>query len=80
MAKKRAEIIVASVGEQLGKAKEIHPSCSLDSARVFPRAYSSFAMNKVDSDGAVEQSSAVDVIEAGTINVRASVNMIYYLK
>ena len=78
-AKERASILAGAAGEQLGKAKNINPYCSLNSNYVQRQFYTNSFMAKSATDGAGEE-SAVESIEPGTINVRAGVNMTYYLK
>ena len=77
-AKNRAYTIAQAIGSDLSKPKSINPYCSVNSNQT-PRYYNTM-MAKISSDGAGAESAALDVIEAGTINIRASVNMTYYLK
>lgn len=80
MAQKRALTIANALGEQLGKAKEINPSCSLDSSRVMrSKVYANSFGAMTDSVNASEN-TVIDVIEPGSLNVRSSVNITYYLK
>lgn len=79
-AKERAQILAGAAGVSLDKPKSINPYCSLNSTYVSqPRLYSNSSMKAMDTAaGAVE--TVDEIIEPGTINTRASVNMIYYLK
>ena len=76
IAKTRAEYLANSAGTSLLKIKSINPYCSQNSTYVQPRMMSNALMK---SAGAMEDST-VESIEPGTINVRAGVNMTYYLK
>ncbi len=79
-AKARAELIAASANAQLDKPKSINPYCSLNANYVQPRYYS----NSLKAAGAMADTAmaenVVESIEPGSINVRAGVNMVYYLK
>lgn len=77
-AKSRAQILSQSAGTSLLKVKEINPYCSLNSTFVQPR----YLNASMKSMGAMADSSseAIEAIEPGTMNVRANVNMTYYLK
>ena len=78
MGKKRIQHLASAAGTSLDKAKSINPYCSLSSSHTQPRfnkVYSNAAM-----DSAAVESSSLETIEPGAINVRASVNMVYYLK
>ncbi len=80
MAKNRASIVATATGAALLKPKSINPYCSLNSNYVNRRVYAN-AMMKSSADGAMaEAQEAIETIEPGTINVRAGVNMTYYLK
>lgn len=76
-AKSRAQYLAGAAGVSLDKPRSINPYCSLNSTFVQPRYYNSSV--KVMADAAAPE-PALDVIEPGTINVRANVNMTYYLK
>lgn len=77
IAKNRAQYLSQTSGNQLLKVKSINPYCSLNN-NVVPRYYSNAMLSKAqDSSGGA---TTVDVIEPGTINIRAGVNMTYYLK
>ena len=76
--KNRVDYLAKSAGASLDKVKNINPYCSLSSSHsISPRTYK-MANATMDSAGAEE--SIMDTIEPGTINARASVNLIYYLK
>lgn len=79
MAKARAQHLSSAAGAELGKIKNINPYCSLNSSFVQPR-YLNTSMKSAGGvmDGA--EASMDESIEPGSINVRASVNMTYYLK
>lgn len=76
IAKNRAQIVAEASGSSLLKVKSINPYCNYNNPT--PRMYYNKAMLSSAADGAEE--SAPQVIEAGSINVSASVNMTYYLK
>ncbi len=79
-AKLRAQILAGAAGTTLDKPKSINPYCSLNSTHVQQaRFYANSSMKAMDGAGEAE-SLADEIIEPGTINTRASVNMIYYLK
>ena len=77
--KNRVQHLASAAGTTLDKVKSINPYCSLSSGHVqtkSSRAYmANAAMDSVASEGA-----SLETIEPGTINARASVNMVYYLK
>lgn len=78
MGKKRIQHLSIAAGTSLDKAKSINPYCSLSSSHTQPRLnklYSNTLADSVSMEGA-----NLETIEPGTINVKASVNMIYYLK
>lgn len=78
-AKSRAEYLAKAAGTSVDKVKNINPYCSLNGSYVQqPRYYSNASMKAESMDDAA--GTVMDVIEPGTINVRASVNMTYYLK
>ena len=76
-AKARAEIVAAAAGSSVLKVKSINPYCNTNSStpRVF---YNKMMLSSSDAMG--ESAPAPQVIEAGSINISASVNMTYYLK
>ncbi len=76
-AKARAEVVAAAAGSSILKVKSINPYCSANSSS--PRVYYNKMMLS-SSDAMGESASAPQVIEAGSINLSASVNMTYYLK
>ncbi len=75
-AKARAEIVAAAAGSSILKVKSINPYCNTNSSS--PRVY--YNKMSLGADSMMESSSAPQVIEAGSINISASVNMTYYLK
>lgn len=76
MAKKRAEHLAKASNLSLDKPKNINPYCSVSNNYTQPRYYANSTMKTADlSAGGVTES-----IETGSINVRAGVNMAYYLK
>ena len=77
IAKNRAQYLSQTSGNQLLKVKSINPYCSLNN-NVVPRYYSNAMLSKAQDSS--EGAKTVDVIEPGTINIRAGVNMTYYLK
>ena len=77
IAKNRAQYLSQTSGNQLLKVKSINPYCSLNN-NVVPRYYSNAMLSKAQDSS--EGATTVDVIEPGTINIRAGVNMTYYLK
>jgi len=79
IAKNRASVVATTAGVTLGKPKSINPYCNLNSNYIAPRMYANAMMKSAVSDGAMAQES-IETIEPGTINVRAGVNMTYYLK
>ena len=77
IAKNRAQYLSQTSGNQLLKVKSINPYCSLNNS-VAPRYYSNAMLSKAQDSS--EGATSVDVIEPGVINIRAGVNMTYYLK
>lgn len=77
-AKNRAEYLAAAAGTSVSKIKSINPYCSQNSTYVQPRLFANSMMKSAEADGV--DSGAIESIEPGTINVRAGVNMTYYLK
>lgn len=76
IAKNRAMKLSSALGEQLDKPKSINPYCSLSANN---RHYQTKAfMNSVATDGISEASTGA--IQVGDMNVRATVNLTYYLK
>ena len=78
MGKKRISHLSNAAGTSLDKAKSINPYCSLSASHTQPRFNKTYVNSASDSIGSEAQN--LETIEPGTINVRASVNMIYYLK
>lgn len=78
MGKNRVQLLANAAGITLDKVKSINPYCSLTSSNTQPR-YNKMVFNSADVDSASNE-SMLETIEAGSINVRASVNMVYYLK
>lgn len=78
IAKNRASQLSNAAGTQISRVKNINPYCSLNSNFVQPRYYQNSM--KMMSAGVSEDSAAIETIEPGTINIRAGVNMTYYLK
>ena len=76
-AKTRAEFLANAAGTSTSRIKSINPYCSQNSTYVQPRYLTNAMMKSVSMDSAGE---AVESIEPGSINVRAGVNMTYYLK
>lgn len=74
-AKARAQHVAQTLGHSLDKPKSINPHCSLNGNVVSAKRYATM----MNAQGATED-SITPVIEPGTINARASVNMTYYLK
>ena len=79
-AKNRAQIIAQAAGVQLDKPKSINPYCSLSNNFVQPRYLNSSAKASFGAMDMAAPESVVESIEPGSVNVRASVNMTYYLK
>ncbi len=77
IAKTRALYLAQSAGATIDKPKSINPYCSLNSSFVQPRYLNSSMKAEASMDSAA---GAIESIEPGTINVRAGVNMTYYLK
>ena len=75
-ARTRVEYLANAAGSGISKIKSINPYCSQNSSYVQPRYLTNSAMK---SAGASMEDSAIESIEPGTINVRAGVNMVYYL-
>ena len=77
-AKDRAKIIADSLEAQILKVKSVNPYCSLDSgySQIIHRNFK--AMNASDTN--TESKPVIESIEPGTVNVKTSVNLIYYLK
>ena len=79
IAKTRADIIAQSAGANIYKVKSINPYCSLNSTYV-TRSFQTNALMAKSTGSSDSIEEAIDTIEPGTINVRAGVNMVYYLK
>lgn len=77
-AKNRVQVLALAAGTSLNKVKSINPYCSLSSGLVQPRMMKLYSSNAAMDSASSEAS--IDTIEPGTINARASVNMVYYLK
>lgn len=77
-AKNRAEYLASAAGTSILRIKSINPYCSQNSTYIQPRLFANSAMKSAQS-GAMDE-GAVESIEPGAINVRAGVNMTYYLK
>ena len=77
--KNRIQYIANAAGTTIDKLKSINPYCSLSSSHVQSK---SFRVNSTNAmmDSVAQGSNSLDTIEAGTINARANVNMVYYLK
>ena len=75
-AKNRAMIVAQASDTQLLKVKNINPYCSINQNVQRPRFYNATMAKASASDEAV----ALETIEPGAINIRAGVNMSYYLK
>ncbi len=77
IAKNRANTLAESLGVQLGRVKSVNPYCSVTSNNPSPRFYTnSFTAKSSDAS----EGSVIDSIKPGTLNIRSSVNMTYYLK
>lgn len=76
-AKSRASILANAAGVSLDRPKSINPYCSLQSNFVQPRYYANAMMDSVSSK---EAGGVIESIEPGQMNVKANVNMTYYLK
>ena len=77
IARKRAASLAEATGVQISKVKSVEPYCSLNNSYQ-PRYYANSM--KMMSAGASDEPATMETIEAGTITVRANVNMTYYLK
>jgi len=80
IAKNRANVVATAAGATLGKPKTINPYCNLNSNYVNQRVYANSMLKSASMDAAGAAEEAIETIEPGTINVRAGVNMTYYLK
>lgn len=80
IAKNRAKYVANSADSEIDKIKSINPYCSLSSANANNRIYKNYGANATMDLAAAETSSVVEPIEIGSINARANVNMIFYLK
>ena len=78
MGKKRIQHLATAAGTSIDKAKSINPYCSLSSSHTQPRFNKTYT-NAI-SDSVASEGAGLETIEPGTINVKASVNMMYYLK
>jgi len=77
-ARSRADYLSAAAGTSILKIKSINPYCSQNSTYVQPRMLSNASMKAMGASA--DEAAVVESIEPGTINVRAGVNMVYYLK
>lgn len=79
-ARKRADIVAASVGSSVVGIKNIDTTCSLNNSSRYPIYRNSLMMAKAESmDGATSETNSVN-IEAGTIKIYSNVNASFYLK
>lgn len=76
-ASNRASYVAGALGSSLGKPKTVNPYCSVNSSYQ-PRYFN--AMMKAEASTMDAAGSQMETIEAGEINLRANVNMTYYLK
>ena len=76
IAQTRANTLSSALGVQIGKVKSVNPYCSVTTNNSTPRFYSNTYSAKADSS----EGSVIDSIEPGMLNVRSSINMVYYLK
>ena len=76
---KRVQYITNAAGIALGKVKSINPYCSLSHSHV-PQNRIMKAYNAAGASMDTVSEVQMETIEPGTINARASVNMMYYLK
>lgn len=79
MSKTRVQHLASAAGTTLDKVKSINPYCSLSSSHVQPRMNKVYMAN-ASMDSVASGAPELETIEPGTINARASVNMVYYLK
>ncbi len=77
-AKARAQYLAQSAGTTLDKVKTINPYCSLNNSYIQPRYLMNASAKSVQAEDSM--AGGIESIEPGAINVRASVNMTYYLK
>ena len=77
-ARTRADYLAGAAGTSILKIKSINPYCSQNSTYVQPRFMTNASMKALGASS--DEAEAVESIEPGTINVRAGVNMVYYLK
>ncbi len=77
-AKERANIIATSLDSQILKVKSVNPYCSLNSGYTQPVYFNAKAMDSASAEG--EARPVIESIEVGTINVKTSINLVYYLK
>ena len=75
-AKTRAQVVASSLGETLGGVKHANPYCSTNSISR-PRYFNSMAKGEADS---AQTTQMLETIEPGEINLKANINMTYYLK
>ena len=77
--KARVEYLSKSAGSTLDKVKSINPYCSLSSSHVAQNRVMKSYMANASMDSMAE-GAALETIEPGTINARANVSLVYYLK
>lgn len=78
-AKERAHVIANALDAQILRVKSVNPYCSLNQNYSRPVMYNSLKTVESVSAGA-QDTAVIESIEAGTINVKTSVNLVYYLK
>lgn len=76
IAESRAQTVAKASGTEILKVKSINPYCSLTTNYVQPKFLNSSLERAMDSSSM----GAMETIQPGAINARASVNMTYYLK
>lgn len=77
--KSRVQHLANAAGTTLDKVKSINPYCSLSSSHTVVRP-SKVYMSNHGVDSVATEDASMEAIEPGTINAKASVNMVYYLK
>ncbi|MBQ2983326.1 MAG: SIMPL domain-containing protein [Candidatus Gastranaerophilales bacterium] len=77
-AKERANVVANSLDTQILKVKSVNPYCSLTSGYSQPVYFNAKAMDSASIEG--ESRPVIESIEPGTINVKTSINLVYYLK
>lgn len=76
-ARLKAQITANAADSQILKVKNLNPYCSVSGNTPRPRYYMNATMAK---DSLAGETSAIETIEPGSINIRAGVNITYYLK